>query len=143
MEQSLKTLLNIIGSKYSTVLKSSYKDSNFPVQLELDPTFNYELGMIFFSVYNTIFNITDANNVFRYKEKEADEWRIWKVTPGAYEMKNLDSYLKTVFPDKVKLEPEQTSCKCKMTTNLFIDFSHQTSFANLIGFDLAVYELRN
>ena len=95
-------------------------------------------------MYNTIFNITDANNVFRYKEKEADEWRIWKVTPGAYELKNLDNYLKTVFPDnKIKLEPELTSSKCKMSTKLFIDFSHQTSFANLLGFDLAVYKPGN
>ena len=73
MEESLKTLVNIIGSKYSTVLKSSSKELNwvmhFPVPLELDPTFNYELGMIFFSVYNTIFNINSANNVFKYKEK--------------------------------------------------------------------------
>ena len=70
MEESLKTLVNIIGSKYSTVLKFSSKDLNwvmhFPVPLELDPTFNYELGMIFFSVYNTIFNISSANNVFSY-----------------------------------------------------------------------------
>ena len=89
---------------------------HFPVTLELDPTFNYELGMIFFTIYNTIFNVTDANNVFKYKEKEADEWKIWNVTSGAYEMKNLDSYLKTVFPDKdddrslkIKLELELTS----------------------------------
>ena len=71
MEESLKTLVNIIGSKYSTVLKSSSKESNwvmhFPLPLQSDSTFNYELGMIFFSVYNTIFNITDANNVFKYK----------------------------------------------------------------------------
>ena len=65
------------------------------------------------------------------------------VTPGVYELKNLDGYLKTVLPDKIKLEPEQTSSKCKMTTKLFIDFSHQNSFANLLGFsqkDPAVYK---
>ena len=82
MEESLKTLVNIIGSKYSTVLKSSSKESDwvmhFPIPIELDTSFNYELGMIFFSVYNTIFNITDGgsgNNVFKYKEKEVDEWK--------------------------------------------------------------------
>ena len=76
MEESLKTLVNIISSKYSTVLKSSSKESNwvmhFPIPLELDSTYNYELGMIFFSVYNTIFNINGSdhgNNVFKYKEK--------------------------------------------------------------------------
>ena len=116
MEQSLKTLVNIIDLKYSTVLKSSSKESDwvmhFPVPLELDPSFNYELGIIFFSVYNTIFNINASdhgNNVFKYKEKKEDQWKTWIVTPGAYELKNLDNYLKTVFSDKIKLEPELTS----------------------------------
>ena len=115
---------------------------HFPVPLELDPTFNYEQGIIFFTVYNTIFNINGSdhgNNVFLYKEKKEDQWKTWIVTPGAYELKNLDNYLKTVFPDKIKLEPELTSSKCKMTTKLFIDFYHQNSFAKLLGFDPAEY----
>ena len=62
------------------------------------------------------------------------------VAPSAYELKNLDSYLKTVFPDKIKLEPELTSSKCKMTTKLFIDFSQKFIFAKLLGFDPAVYK---
>ena len=98
MKDSLKTLVNILGSKYSTVLKTSSKDSNwimhFPVPFELDSSFNYELGLMFFSVYNTIFNITDKNNKFQYKEKELDEWKTITITPGAYEIKNLNSYLK-------------------------------------------------
>ena len=161
MEELLKTLVNIIGSKYSTILKSNSVESNwvmhFPIPLELDPSFNYEIGLIFFSVYNTIFNIRNdvnttfsgieresRNNIFKYREpgpKETDEWKILNIPPGAYELKNLDSYLKSVFPDsKIKLEPELTSSKCKMTTKLFVDFSHPNSFAKLLGFDPAVYK---
>ena len=73
MEDSLKKLVNIVGSKYSTVLKSSSKDSDwimhFPVTLELDPSFNYELGLMFFSVYNTIFNIKENNSFLSLKKK--------------------------------------------------------------------------
>ena len=145
MEDSLKTLVNIIGSKYSTVLKSSSNESDwvmhFPVPLELDTSFNYELGLMFFSVYNTIFNITSGNNIFKYKEKEEDnQWKTFKVTPGAYELKNLDNYLKTIFPDKIKLEPELTTGKCKMTTKLVIDFSDKNSFAKLLGFEPLIYK---
>ena len=150
MEESLKTLVNIVGSKYSTVLKTSSRESDwvmhFSVPLELDPAFNYELGMIFFSVYNTIFNITELNNVIKYKEKEEDAWKEWKVTPGAYELKNLDNYLKTVFHDKdvnnpkLKIEPELTTSRCKMSTRLFIDFSPQNSFRKLLGFEPTVYK---
>ena len=133
MEDSLKTLVNTLGSKYSTVLKTSSKDSNwimhFPVPLELDSSFNYELGLMFFSVYNTIFNITDKNNNnFKYKEKETDEWKTISITPGAYELKNLDSYIKNITTDKIKLEIDLTTSKCKMYNKIFVDFSVPNNF---------------
>ena len=135
MEDSLKTLVNILGSKYSTVLKTSSKESNwimhFPIPLELDSNFNYELGLMFFSVYNTIFNITEKNNNFKYKEKETNAWKTISVTPGLYELKNLDSYLRYITADKIKLEIDLTTSKCKMYKKIFVDFSVQNNFANL------------
>ena len=144
MEESLKTLVNIIGSKYSTVLKTSSRESDwvmhFPIPIELDQQINYELGMIFFSVYNTIFNINFSNNELKYKVREEDPWKEVHITPGAYELKNLDTYLKSLFPDLIKLEPELTSSRCKMTIKMIIDFTHQLSFAKLLGFEPEVYK---
>ena len=112
MEEHLKTLVNILASKYSTILKTSSTDSNwvmhFPVPLELDPQFNYELGLMFFSVYNTISNINDTNNILKYKDTEEQrQWNFFKITPRAYELRNLDTYLRDVLGDKLRLETQQ------------------------------------
>ena len=106
---------------------------HFHVPLELDSIFNYELELMFFSVYNTIFNITENNNVFKYKEKELDEWIIIKIKPGAYELKTLDFYIRNMLgkigdQDKIKLNVNLSTTKCKMINKVFVDFSVPNNF---------------
>ena len=47
--------------------------------------------MMFFSVYNTVFNITKDNNIITSGVK-----KIFK-TPGAREIKNINSYLQNII----------------------------------------------
>ena len=74
MEDSLKILVNILESKYSTILKTSSKDSNwimhFPIPFELEFKFNYELGLMFFSVYNTILILMKVIMFLNLKRKK-------------------------------------------------------------------------
>ena len=62
MEQSLKKLENIFSTKYSTSINIKDTSSDikveFPIPLDLNNEYNYELGLMWFSCFNTIFNIT-------------------------------------------------------------------------------------
>ena len=71
-EVYLKQLINLSSSKYSRTIKASSNVSdfriNFPVPIILDQDLNYELGLMWFSSYNTIYNITKENNIFIYSK---------------------------------------------------------------------------
>ena len=58
MEDLLKKLINLNSTKFSRTIKASSDTSDFrinlPVPLTLDKELNYELGMMWFSSYNTI-----------------------------------------------------------------------------------------
>ena len=48
-----------------------------PVQLNLDPRYKYEIGLVWFSTYNLVANITEMNNRFTLLKKMKNQlcWR--------------------------------------------------------------------
>ena len=49
----------------TTSKKSDWK-LNFPAPLILKPEFEYHIGMMYFNVYNTVYNINKNNNSFSF-----------------------------------------------------------------------------
>ena len=127
MEAKLAELINIVSKKYSTTImdisKKSKWEINFPVPLSLDSRFEYEIGMMFFSVYNTVFNITKDNNTLTANGK------IIQITPGAREVKNINEYLQnslgkdSLGKENILIEEDIATGKCKLTTKLDIKFT--------------------
>ena len=62
----VQSLENKLSSKFSTTFKINSKESdiklNFPVPLLLNDKLNYEIGLSWFSTFNSIYNINDSNN---------------------------------------------------------------------------------
>ena len=48
-----------------------------------------------------------------------------EVTPGAYELENLDSHLRYIIVDKIKLEGDLTTIKCKIFNKIFVNLQLQ------------------
>ena len=137
----LTELINIFSEKYSTTImdisKKSKWEINFPVPLSLDPRFEYEIGMTFVSVYNTVFNITKDNDTLtEYTEGYTEGSRNGKViqiTPGAREVKNINEYLQnSLEKENILIEEDIATGKCKLTTKLDIKFN---SLYSVLGFD--------
>ena len=65
--EAFQSLDNKLSSKFSTTFKINSRLSdikvNFPTPLDLDNKLNYELGLSWFTTYNSIYNVNeDINN---------------------------------------------------------------------------------
>ena len=101
----LEKIANILGTKYSTVLNFNSKvsefTSTFPIPLQLDPNFNYEIGLLWFTTYNTVFNINKENNCFQIIWNGKEE--TFRIMPGAYEFKILFETIRNMIIEKFGL----------------------------------------
>ena len=140
MEDKLTELINIVSKKFSTTITSISKKSdwniNFPIPLQLDKRFEYEIGMMFFSVYNTVFNITkDNNSIFFTKAEGLSEI---KIDPGAREIKNINSYLQNkIGKDLISIEADTSTSKCIMINKVEIKMG---TLGKVLGFDQKIYK---
>ena len=71
--EKLTKLVNLFSEKYSTSIVTTSKKSDwklkFPVPLILKPEFEYHIGMMYFNVYNTVYNNYKHNNTFSIGDK--------------------------------------------------------------------------
>jgi len=58
-----------------------------PIQLDDD----WQVGLMNFSVYNNIQNITAKNNIFKYSIDSGVSWTTITLTPGSYEIDSINS----------------------------------------------------
>ena len=92
MEESLKQIaINTAPKKsYSIILSSNTTDFTTtispPIQLRSD---NWAIGLINLTTYNSIFNITAINNIFRYNNSTV--WKVITLNPGAYEITDINN----------------------------------------------------
>jgi len=61
-------------------------------KVNLNSNLDYEIALIRFDAYNTIYNITDVNNKFRYNNGSA--WKIITISPGAYEIDGINTEIR-------------------------------------------------
>ena len=79
----------------------------FNPPIKLDSDYNYEIGLIYFSANNAIYNINKSNNEISFKginNKGLQDNLI--LTPGAYEYKRISDEIKKFSDSKVKLLPD-------------------------------------
>jgi len=76
---------------FSVLLTSSTSDftTNMypPIQLDDD----WQVGLMNFSEYNNIQNITAKNNIFKYSIDSGATWTTITLTPGSYEIDTINS----------------------------------------------------
>ena len=58
---------------------------SFQPPLKLDPKKEYEAAFLSLETYNTIPNITEKNNTFKYSIDSGNTWKIIKLPTDAYE----------------------------------------------------------
>src|SRR5579864_8607286 len=88
----INNLRTAFSRKESCLLTLEGNNSELNLRLgrnfEMKDNIDYEVALIRFEAYNTLFNITSLNNLFYYNNGKED--RIIKFLPGAYEVKDIN-----------------------------------------------------
>lgn len=143
---SLQKLESMLSNKYSTTFMINSNKSEithrFLNPIELNPNLNYELGLIYFSTYNSIFNITDKNNKIKVTISKASKTHTSeqssgdKVTfniavyPGAYEIKEISKVIENEI--KYSKEFNTPNVDINIKTKPYIKFSPNVVSMNCV-----------
>ena len=142
----LKKLINLSSNKYSRTIKATSDVSDFrihfPISINLEQDLNYELGLMWFSSYNSIYNITNENNNFVYSKDGGKTFQQFKINPGAYEIKEIESELKKNLGDLITIQPQLSTGKVviNLAENVIIDFTKENNLSELLGFEKKIYK---
>lgn len=101
----------------------------FHPPLNLDAS--YECGLLYFSAFNSIPNVTDRNNVFTYGDKKTEI----KIPNGSYDITDLSEYLrKNVQNCEIQLQFDINTSTCSLFCSENIHFENSNSIGSLLGF---------
>lgn len=119
--------ITITGNE--SVLKTEF---NPPLILDT----SYECGLLYFSTYNSIPNISEKNNTFSYgKDKKI------KIPTGTYDLLDLRDYLENKLKDcKLQLKANNNTLKCSLFCSEPINFAASDSLGPLLGFSQTLLE---
>lgn len=100
--------------------------------IQLNPKIDHVLGLIGFYGCNSIRNIYEGNNKFYYNDKIEEKTIILKS--GAYEINELNDYLKSILKDNFNLWANNNTLKCEIFSNYDIDFTKPDNIGRMLGF---------
>ena len=155
-----QSAINQMRSAYSE--KDSYRfivtgnaspfNITLPETINLTPGIDHEITLIRFESYNSLFNVTAANNQFRYNNGR--DWKIITLALGAHEITSVNKEIQrkmklnndcTIIEGKdtfhFKLFPNQSTLRSviELSNNYKVDFSIPNSFKDILGYDAKVY----
>src|SRR5579862_3391139 len=110
-----------VTKRDSFLLNMSGTSSDFRIILgdiiNLNPNLDYEIALIRFEEYNSLYNVTSINNKFRYYN--GTEWKTITLSPGAYEIAAINEEIQrqmTVNKD-VKIANDEITYYFKLCPN--------------------------
>lgn len=110
--------------------KTSVLETFFHPPLSLDE--KYECGLLYFSVFNSVPNINNTNNIFSYGNKGQQI----KIPCGSYDLDEISEYLKNNITDcHIKIYPNCSTLKCAVYCDKTLNFDIENSLGNILGFD--------
>ena len=122
--------------------RSSILTSNFypPIKLPEHP----KIGLIYFTTYNTIQNITQHC----YRIKVAG--KIIEIPFGSYEVVSINEHIRTILQEtfgdeekskvKFELKANHNTFQCEILCSRTVDLSIENSIAPILGFKNDIYE---
>ena len=115
---------------------SDIRTSIYP-PIRLDPDKYHEIALIRLETYNSIPNVNESNNVFRYKFNDTI-YNI-EIPPGAYELSEINDFIQRNLVDDASLEiiPNNNTLKCNIrinVPNVSVSFDHERSMKDLLGY---------
>jgi len=137
----------------SIVISSNTTDwtTTFSPPLYLNPQRKYELALVNLETYNSIPNITEANNKFVYSPDAGATWKLIALPHGSYEVAQINTEIQRQLAANGDWDPVANRHFIevganKSTLRAFIDIFHEeyevnmrlSSLRALLGFDEGV-----
>lgn len=121
---------------------SSLLHTSFYPEIELNREYNYSCSLLDFYTYNSIPNINENNNKLHYKaenqgDNDINDMNIIVIPVGSYEINTIAEFLDTELQKrkhKFRLHPNTNTLKCKIESDVFIDFTQPDSIGSVFGF---------
>jgi len=128
------------SSGFSTTFTISAAKSEIkvqlPVQLDLDPRYKYEIGLVWFSTYNLVANITETNNKFKLLHKE--KILPLKLKPGSKGFNEINKEIGDLTQNQIKVKTDEKTSMSTITIpdGIWLEFDRQSFLHSMHGFDL-------
>jgi len=94
--------------------------TSFHPPLKLDPKKEYEAAFLSLETYNSIPNITENNNVFKYSTDTGKTWKIIKLPVDAYEYTQIADEIQRQMIENNDFKSETTEGKASFYINFSI-----------------------
>lgn len=134
-----KLTLSSNSTDYTTWLQS-------PITLESDK--NYEAALLSLHTYNSLPNITEANNKFKYSNDRGRTWKIITISKGAYEFHEINALIQREMianddydkiKDKYYIDIDYYKPTFKIILDIsnedyMVDFAVENSIGSTLGF---------
>lgn len=119
--------------------------ADFFPPIQLDPSFNYSIGLIGFYSFNSIPNVEEGvNNKFYYIDDKSQAANV-TIPTGTYEITDIEKYIQNGISgsqqkkneeDVISIKPNNNTLKCELFSSKYdVDFTPKDSLADLLGFD--------
>lgn len=116
---------------------SSLLRTCFHPEIELNREYSYSCSLLDFYTYNSIPNIHENNNKFHYSISEQSETEVITIPVGSYEIDTIAEYLENELRERkhrFRLHPNTNTMKCRIESDVCIDFTQTDSIASVLGF---------
>ena len=128
--------------------------TSFQPPLRLDPKKEHEAAFLSLETYNSIPNITENNNTFKYSTDTGNTWKIIKLPTDAYEYIQIADEIQRQMIENNDFKSESTEAKssfyinfsiCRLSSLIEItnpaykiDFGVENSIGSTLGFSSEV-----
>lgn len=97
---------------------------------------SYECGLLYFSVFNVIPNITNNNNIFTYGENNCQI----KIPNGCYDLQDIYEYINNNIDCELKIDSNCNTSTISIYSAKSINFQASNSVGSILGFGKKILE---
>lgn len=135
------SLLKLVMASITLTLtgNTSSLNSYFHPEIVLDERYSYSCCLLDFYSFNSIPNVTDANNKLLFSKDNGKTFEIIYLPTGSYEVDDILKLLEDEFrarEAKIKITADKATMKCTvyLSTDCLVDFSTRDSIGAVLGF---------
>jgi hypothetical protein len=147
-----ESLVNIKMNKNTTLIlsdNSSDFTTNLSPPIYLNANKQYEAALLSINLYNSIPNVTEKNNKFRYSADNGDNWKNITLSKGSYELPAINDEIQRQMLINGDYDSNNNKFYITITANIaelksiiditnesyLVDFTVENSIGSTLGFN--------